>query len=146
MVSSPSQRTVLPLITSLLAMLAMLAVWFSLSAHLDTAVTWFALVAAADIALLERWTRRRGTVTPRWIAPAATLVCCLLSLWLITALSVSDTGGFGLHDSARQMSPGLFRLLLSLRMGPADWLFLAGAPLLALYLADAGANGRRPAP
>lgn len=144
--SSTNLRTAQPLITSLLAMLAMLAVWFSLSSHLDTAATWFAPLAAADIALLERWTRGRGTVTPRWIAPAATLACCLLSLWLITALSISDTGGFGLHDSARQMSPGLFSLLLSLRMGPADWLLLAGAPLLALYLADAGASDRRPRP
>ena len=144
--TSPHLRIAKPLIISLLAMLAMLAVWFTLSLHLETAVTWFALVAAADIALLERWTRSPDTLTPGWIAPVVTLACCLLALWLITALSVANTGGFGLHDSARQMSPGLFRLLLSMRLGPGDWLLLVGAPLLAACLAGAGASGRRRSP
>lgn len=101
-------------------------------------MTWFALIAATDIALLERWTRNSSFITPRWIAPLATAICCLLSLWLITALSVSYSGGFSLNESAKQMGLGLFNLLLSLRLNAMDWLFLALAPLLAYFLADAG--------
>ena len=126
------------MIVSLLAMLAMTAVWFALSSRLNSALAWFALVAATDIALLERWTRNGPLVTPSWIAPAATVLCCLLSLWLITALSVSNSAGFSLDDSAKQMGFGLFSRLLSLRLDALDWLLLAAAPFTALILADAG--------
>ncbi len=119
-------------------MLAMMAVWFALSSHFQQALTWFALIAAMDIALLERWTRNNAFVTPGWIAPMTTVICCLMSLWLITALSVSYSGGFSLDESAKQMGMGLFNLLLSLRLNAMDWLFLAVAPLLAYVLADAG--------
>lgn len=125
-------------------MLAMMAVWFALSSHLRSALSWFALIAAVDIALLERWTRNPEAITPRWIAPVSTALCCLLSLWLITALSVSYSGGFGLNDSARQMGTGLFKLLLFLRLSPVDWLFLGSSPVLAYLLANAGpVNDRR---
>ena len=46
----------------------MMAVWFTLSAGTDEALCWFALVAAADIALLERWMRSRDQRSPAWIA------------------------------------------------------------------------------
>lgn len=137
-VSKSNQRIAKPLVISLLAMLAMMAVWFALSSHFHNAMAWFALIAATDIALLERWTRNSSFITPRWIAPLATGICCLLSLWLITALSVSYSGGFSLDESAKQMGMGLFNLLLSLRLNAMDWLFLAVAPLLAYVLADAG--------
>jgi hypothetical protein len=137
-VSKSNQRAAKPLVISLLAMLAMMAVWFALSSHFHHAMAWFALFAAADIALLERWTRNSSHITPRWIAPLATVICCLLSLWLITALSVSYSGGFSLNDSAKQMGMGLFNLLLSLRLNSMDWLFLAISPILAYFLADAG--------
>ncbi len=137
-VSKSNQRAAKPLVISLLAMLAMMAVWFALSSHFHQAMAWFALFAAADIALLERWTRNRSFITPRWIAPLATVICCLLSLWLITALSVSYSGGFSLNESAKQMGLGLFNLLLALRLNAMDWLFLAIAPILAYILADAG--------
>lgn len=136
--SIPTQRIAKPLIVSLLAMSAMIAVWLALSTRLHDALTWFALIAAVDIALLERWTRNSAHTTPAWIAPVATALCCLLSLWLITALSVSYSGGFGFNDSARQMGPGLFRLLLLLRLSPLDWLLLSAAPFLAFLLAGAG--------
>jgi len=145
-VSIPKQHIAKPLITSMLAMLAMMAVWLALSSHLHDALPWFALVAAVDIALLERWTRNAAGATPSWIAPAATALCCVLTLWLITALSVSYSGGFGLKDSARQMGPGLFSLLLQLRLSPLDWMLLVASPVLAFALAGAGVNGRRRPP
>ena len=131
----------------MLAMLAMVAVWFALSSHQHDTLSWFALIAATDIALLERWTRNPAYVTPRWIAPAVTLLCCLAALWMITALSVSYSGGFDLGESARQMGPGLFNLLLRLRLAPLDWFFLVASPILALMLANAGpVNDRRRLP
>ncbi len=136
--SIPKPRVTKPLIISLLAMLAMSAIWFALSSRMDSALTWFAMIAAVDIALLERWTRNSSFMTPGWIAPMATGLCCLLSLWLITALSVSYSAGFSLNDSAKQMGFGLFFHLLSLRLNALDWLFLAAAPFTALILADAG--------
>lgn len=137
-VSKSNHRVTKPLVISLLAVLAMMAVWFALSSHFHHAMTWFALIAATDIALLERWTRNSSYITPRWIAPLATAICCLLSLWLITALSVSYSGGFSLNESAKQMGMGLFNLLLSLRLNSMDWLFLVISPILAYILADAG--------
>lgn len=125
----------------------MMAVWFTLSARLDSAMTWFGLVAAVDIALLERWTRGRDRRTAVWIAPAMTLLCCLASLWLIAALSVRYAGGFNMNDSARQMGTGLFAALIDLRFATLDWLYIAASPLLALLLANAGGvNGRRRSP
>lgn len=125
----------------------MMAVWFTLSARLDAAIAWFGLFAAADIALLERWTRGRGRSTAVWIAPAVTLLCCLASLWLIAALSVRYAGGFNMNDSARQMGAGLFAALINLRFAPLDWLYIAASPVLAVLLANAGAvNGRRQSP
>ena len=128
-------------------MSAMIAVWLALSTHLHDALTWFALIAAVDIALLERWTRNSAYTTPAWIAPVVTALCCVFSLWLITALSVSYSGGFGFNDSARQMGTGLFRLLLLLRLSALDWLLLGAAPVLAFVLAGAGpVNDRHRSP
>lgn len=125
----------------------MMAVWFTLSARLETAIAWFGLVAAVDIALLERWTRGSGKSTALWIAPVMTLLCCLASLWLIAALSVRYAGGFTLRDSAGQMGAGLFARLIELRFTALDWLYIASAPVLAFVLANAGAsNGRRQSP
>lgn len=136
-----------PFIISSLAALAMMAVWFTLSARLDAAIAWFGLVAAVDIALLERWTRGSGKSTALWIAPVMTLLCCLASLWLIAALSVRYAGGFTLQDSAGQMGTGLFARLIDLRFAALDWLYIAAAPVLAFVLANAGAsNGRRQSP
>jgi hypothetical protein len=136
-----------PFIISCLAALAMMAVWFTLSAHYDAAITWFALIAALDIALLERWTRSRDRTTAVWIAPVMTLLCCLASLWLIAALSVRYAGGFTMNDSARQMGAGLFAALINLRFAPLDWLYIAASPVLAALLANAGdVNDRRQSP
>lgn len=144
--SIPKPQITKPLITSMLAMLAMMAAWLALSSHLHDALPWFALIAAVDIALLERWTRNPASTTPNWIAPAATVLCCMLTLWLIAALSVSNSSGFGLKDSARRMGPGLFTLLLQLRLSPLDWAFLAASPVLAFAFAGAGVNDRRQPP
>jgi hypothetical protein len=135
-----------PLVISLLAALAMMAVWFTLSAGADDALCWFALVAAADIALLERWMRSRDQRSPAWIAPLLTFLCCLASLWLITALNVSYATGFGLHTSAGGMGFGLFGNLLAMRLQPLDWSLLAASPVLALVLAKTGISGRRQSP
>ncbi len=121
----------------------MLAVWFTLSAQLDGVIAWFALVVAVDIALLERWTRRSGQRTALWIAPIITLLCCMASLWLITALSVRYATGFGLIDAVKQMGLGLFVQLVHLRLSALDWLLIAASPALAFALANAGKlNGR----
>ncbi len=121
----------------------MLAVWFTLSAQLDGVVAWFALIAALDIALLERWTRSKNRSTAIWLAPMFTLLCCLASLWLITALSVRYATGFNLIDIAKQMGFGLFAQLLHLRLSTQDWLLIAASPLLAYFLANAGATNDR---
>ena len=145
--SKVNHTFVKPFIISCLAALAMMAVWFTLSARLDAAIAWFGLVAAVDIALLERWTRGKGKSTAPWIAPLLTLLCCLASLWLIAALSVRYAGGFTLQDSARQMGLGLFAQLLDLRFAPLDWMYVAASPVLAFLLANAGTpSGRRQPP
>ena len=72
--SKVNHTFVKPFIISCLAALAMMAVWFTLSARLDAAIAWFGLVAAVDIALLERWTRGKGKSTAFWIAPLLTLI------------------------------------------------------------------------
>lgn len=120
----------------------MTVTWFLFAARMDSALSWFALVAALDIALFERWTRRKGQRNAKWIAPFATLICIVFSLWLITALSVSYAAGFKLSDSASQMGTGLFKQLLTLRLAPVDWLMLAVAPVLAYVLAHLGINDR----
>ena len=136
-----------PFIISSLAALAMMAVWFTLSVRLDAALAWFSLIAAADIALLERFLRPNDRRTPIWIAPLLTLLCCLASLWLIAALSVREAGGFNMQDSTRQMGSGLFLQLTTLRLAPGDWLFIASAPFLAILLANTGGiNVRRQSP
>jgi hypothetical protein len=145
-VSIARQPLFKPLIISLLAALAMMAVWFTLSAGADDALCWFALVAAADIALLERWMRASDQHSPAWIAPALTLLCCLASLWLITALNVSYATGFGLHTSAGGMGFGLFSNLLAMRLQPLDWSLLTASPALAMILSNAGLSGRRQSP
>lgn len=142
-VSKNNTAIIKPLIISLLAALAMLAVWFTLSVRMDSALTWFALIAGLDIALLERWTRRRDQRSAKWIAPVVTVICSGASLWLITALSVSYAAGFNLIASTTQMGVGLFSMLIAMRLTPSDWLILASAPALAYYLANAGINDRR---
>lgn len=144
--STARQTLLKPLIISLLAALAMMAVWFTLSVGADDTLSWFALVAAADIALLERWMRARDQRSPAWIAPVLTLACCFASLWLITALNVSYATGFGLHESAGGMGVGLFGNLLEMRLQPLDWSLLAASPLLAFILANAGLSGCRQSP
>ncbi|GEM_PF-2266696 len=136
--STPRDALFKPVFISLLAGLAMMAVWFTLSLRLQDALAWFGLVAAADIALLERWTRHPERRSPVWIAPLATVACAVASLWLITALSVSQAGGFDLRDSIRQMGSGLFAQLLQLRLAPQEWILLAASPPLAYLLANAG--------
>lgn len=116
----------------------MLAVWFTVSVQVDDVVAWFALIAAVDIALLERWTRSKNRSTAKWVAPLFTVLCCIASLWLITALSVRYASGFNLIDIAKQMGVGLFAQLLHLRLSTQDWLFIAASPLLAYLLAHAG--------
>ena len=142
-VSTAHQSTFKPMIISLLAAMTMMAVWFTLSAGSDDALCWFALVAAADIALLERWLRSRNRHSAVCIAPAMTILCCIASLWLITALNVSYATGFGLRSSAAGMGTGLFRNLLEMRLQALDWMLLAASPLLAIVLANAGVSGRR---
>lgn len=125
----------------------MMAVWFTLSLRLQDALAWFGLAAAADIALLERWTRHPDRRSPAWIAPLATVACIAASLWLITALSISQAGGFNFRDSIGQMGSGLFAQLLQLRLAPQEWALLAAAPVLAYLLAGAGRlNGLRRSP
>jgi hypothetical protein len=125
----------------------MTAVWFTLSARFGNALSWFALIAAVDIALLERWTGRAERLSAAWIVPTVTLLCCLGSLWLITALSISQASGFALKDSTAMMGTGLFENLLQLRFESRDWLFFGLAPVLAYVLANAGrVNGRRQSP
>jgi hypothetical protein len=121
----------------------MMAVWFTLSAHRNNASAWFALIAAADIALLERWTRSKTHRTPVWIAPVFTLLCCFASLWLITALSVHYSSGFQLTDSIKHMGFNLFTQLLRLRLMWFDWLFMALSPILAYLLTNGGAPNDR---
>ena len=120
----------------------MMAIWFTLSVRMDSALPWFALVAALDIALLERFLRRKGQHSARWIAPSVTVLCILMSLWLITALSVHYAAGFNLVDSTTQMGAGLFNQLVVLRLTHSDWLILALAPVLAYLLANVGINDR----
>jgi hypothetical protein len=139
-VSKNPTAIIKPLIISLLAALAMVAVWFTLSVRMDSALTWFALIAGLDIALLERWTRRREQRSAKWIAPMVTMLCCVASLWLIAALSVSYAAGFNVMDSAVQMGTGLFRVLINMRFSLSDWLILAFAPVLAYFLANARTN------
>ncbi|GAB2995190.1 hypothetical protein [Arenimonas maotaiensis] len=136
--STPRDALFKPVFISLLAGLAMMAVWFTLSLRLQDALAWFGLVAAADIALLERWTRHPERRSPAWVAPLATVACAVASLWLITALSVSQAGGFDFRDSIHQMGSGLFAQLLQLRLAPQEWILLAASPPLAYLLADAG--------
>ena len=125
----------------------MMAVWFTLSLRLQDALAWFGLVAAVDIALLERWTRHPERRSPAWVEPLTTLACAAASLWLVTALSVSQAGGFDLRDSIRQMGSGLFAQLLQLRLAPREWALLAAAPVLAYLLADASRlSARRRSP
>ncbi len=124
----------------------MTVAWFIFSARMDSAVSWFALIAGLDIALFERWTRSKGQQVAKWIAPIATLLCIVGSLWLITALSVSYAGGFNFNDSASQMGNGLFQQLLLLRLAPSDWLMLSAAPVLAYVLAHAYTNDRHQSP
>lgn len=121
----------------------MAAVWFTLSAQLEGVLAWFALIAALDIALLERWTRSKNHSTAKWVAPLFTMLCCIASLWMITALSVRYATGFNLIDIAKQMGVGLFAQLLHLRLSTQDWLLIAASPILAYFLANAGnASGR----
>jgi hypothetical protein len=120
----------------------MTVAWFVFSARMDSAVSWFALIAGLDIALFERWTRSKGQHVAKWIAPFTTLLCIVVSLWLITALSVSYAGGFNITDSASQMGNGLFQQLLLLRLAPSDWLMLSAAPVLAYVLAHTNINDR----
>jgi hypothetical protein len=141
-VSKPTPSTFKPLAISLFVALIMTVAWFVFSARMDSAVTWFALIAGLDIALFERWTRNKGQRVAKWIAPFATLLCIVVSLWLITALSVSYAGGFKITDSASQMGNGLFQQLLLLRLAPSDWLMLSAAPVLAYVLAHANINDR----
>jgi CDP-diglyceride synthetase len=141
-VSKSTTSIVKPLVISLFVAMIMTVTWFLFAARMGSALTWFALIAGLDIALLERWTRSNGQRNAKWIAPFATLLCSVLSLWLISALSVSYATGFNLIVSASQMGSGLFTQLLTLRLAPADWLMLASAPLLAYVLAHVGINDR----
>ena len=120
----------------------MMAIWFTLSVRMDSALTWFALVAALDIALLERLLRRKDQRTAWWIAPVVTVLCIIMSLWLITALSVHYAAGFNLIDSASQMGAGLFKQLIILRFTDIEWLTLAIAPVLAYFLASTEISDR----
>lgn len=124
----------------------MMAVWFTMAVKMDSALTWFALIAGLDIALLERWTRRREQRSAKWIAPVVTLLCCIASLWLITALTVTYAAGFNLIESATQMGDGLFSTLIRMRLTASDWLILALAPVLAYFSANAGTNDRHQSP
>jgi hypothetical protein len=142
-VSKNNLSIIKPLCISLLASLAMMAVWFTLSVRMGSALSWFALIAGLDIALLERWTRRSNQHSAKWIVPFATLICILASLWLIAALNVHYAAGFNLIDSATQMGAGLFALLITMWLTPSDWLILALSPVLAYYLATVGINDRR---
>lgn len=116
----------------------MAAVWFTVSVQLQGVVAWFALIAALDIALLERWTRSKNCSTAKWVAPLFTVLCCIASLWLITALSVRYASGFNLIDIAKQMGFGLFAQLLNLRLTTQDWLLITASPILAYVLANVG--------
>jgi hypothetical protein len=143
-VSTRAHAVIKPLLISLLAGLAMMAVWFTLAIRFSHALSWFALIAAVDIALLERWTRNSQSRTALWIVPLATMLCCIGSLWLITAYSISYASGFAIHDSTRMMGTPLFQSLMLLRFSSQDWLYLAAAPVLAVVLANFGSfNGRR---
>ena len=132
-----------PLIISLLVSIVMIAIWFILSVRMNSALSWFALIAALDIALLERLLRRNKQYTARWIAPTVTILCIIMSFWLMIALSVHYATGFNLIDSATQMGTGLFSLLITMWLTPTDWLILALAPVLAYYLANVDINDRR---
>lgn len=141
-VSKSNTSIIKPFIISLFVALIMTITWFLFAARMDSVLAWFAPVAGLGIAMFERWTRSKEQNVAKWIAPVATLVCILLSLWLITALSVSYAAGFKLTDSASQMGAGFFKQLLTLRLTSADWLMLATAPLLAYVLAHVGINDR----
>jgi len=145
-VSKPDKALIKPLLISLLAGLAMAAVWFTMAMRMQDALSWFALIAALDIALLERWTRTQGRQSATWIAPVVTGACCIGSLWLITSASVVQASGFPFAATLQQMGYGLFQSLLSLRFVTTDWLYLASAPILAYLLANAGINARRQSP
>jgi hypothetical protein len=122
----------------------MMAVWFTLAVRYSHALSWFALIAAVDIALLERWTRNNERRTAVWIVPLATLLCCIGSLWLITAYSISYASGFAITDSIQMMGAPLFQSLMQLRFNGQDWLLVILAPVLAFVLANFGSlNGRR---
>ncbi len=122
----------------------MMAVWFTLAVRYSHALSWFALIAAVDIALLERWTRNNERHTAVWIVPLATLLCCIGSLWLITAYSISYASGFAITDSIQMMGAPLFQSLMQLRFNSQDWLLVILAPVLAFVLANFGSlNGRR---
>ncbi len=124
----------------------MAAVWFTMAMQMQDALSWFALIAALDIALLERWTRTEGRQSAVWIAPVVTAACCISSLWLITSASVVQASGFAFAATLQQMGYRLFESLLSLRFAATDWLYLAGAPILAYILANTGINARRQSP
>jgi len=145
-VSKPDKALIKPLLISLLAGLAMAAVWFTLAIRMQDALTWFALIAALDIALLERWTRTQGRSSAAWIAPAVTVMCCIASLWLITSASVVQASGFPFASTLQQMGYQLFQALLSIRLVTTDWLYLACAPILAYVLANTGVNARHQSP
>jgi hypothetical protein len=143
-VSTRARAAIKPLLISSLAGLAMMAVWFTLSVRYSHALSWFALIAAVDIALLERWTRNSQSRPALWIVPLATILCCIGSLWLITAYSISYASGFAINDSIRMMGTPLFQSLMQLRFSSQDWLYLIAAPVLAFALANFGSlNGRR---
>lgn len=121
----------------------MMAVWFTLAIRFSDALTWFALIAALDIALLERWTRQLERRSALWIAPIATILCCIGSLWLITSFSITYASGFALTDSVQMMGAPLFQRLVQLRFTGQDWLFITLAPILAFVLANFSFSGRR---
>jgi thiol:disulfide interchange protein len=143
-VSTRAHAVIKPLLISSLAGLAMIAVWFTLAVRYSHALSWFALIAAVDIALLERWTRNSQRRTALWIVPLVAILCCIGSLWLITAYSISYASGFAITDSIHMMGTPLFQILMQLRFSSQDWLYLAVAPVLAFVLANFGSlNGRR---
>lgn len=119
-----------PILVWGVGILAMVAIWVTVSTWLGAACFWMTLVAVIDMALLLHfsglapgWRRFGGIV-------AGTLIIVSASLWLIASNAFGLSMGLPVVESAQMVGPVLVTEFSRLRMSGADWFYpLAGIAL-----------------